>query len=256
MSGHLQATISARCADKTCFDRKNRDCDYSLGDIATFPLSQDHEPIAKLCKPCGCLEISSRGELCFLRAITSYRSQQVACVGGDFDLDQLVWSTIGIQTGGIDKVAHQYFETVHRWLPIIDKRELFDAIKTLRSDVGRCPGDNLPLLLLCMGLITQGRCAGFRHQSENSFYLLARRLFLFSQDLHPSLALLQAGILIVAYECGHGLLKSSYLTLATCVALARVMRLDQDLSPALNAGREDLADPTVLSWSAIVLLDR
>jgi hypothetical protein len=217
----------------------------------------DCESIAKLYESCGCLEISSKGELCFLRAITSNGSGQVAYGDPDLDLDQLVRSTIGIESGGVDKVVHQYFETVHRWLPIVDKSVCSNAMKRLREDTGRSCDDHFPLLILCMALVTQSRCVAFRHvPEENSLYLLTRRLFLISQTLQPSLAMLQAGLLIVTYACGHGLEKSSYVTLASCVALARVMGYDQDLAGSLNAGQDDLADPTVLCWSAIVLLDR
>lgn len=239
--------------------RRDRSCDYSGGSslredgdaVASSHTRDDYEPIAELCEPCGCLRISPRGEICFLQAVVG--------VGRDADLnlDRLAWSTIETGSGGIEKVARQYFATVHRWLPIVDKSVCYDAIRRQRVDAGASPGPHFSLLFLCMALVSRSRCATFRHgPEESSLYLLTRRLFLTSQTLPPSLALLQAGLLIVSYECGHGLERSSYLTLASCVALARVLGYDQDLAPALNAGQEDLADPEVLCWGAIVLMDR
>jgi hypothetical protein len=69
---------------------------------------------------------------------------------------------------------------------------------------------------------------------------------------HVTLELLQAGLIIVYYACGHGLLLDAHVILSTCLAVAQLMGLDF----------EEISDPSELEnelsackW-AIILLDR
>lgn len=69
-----------------------------------------------------------------------------------------------------------------------------------------------------------------------------------------TLELLQTGLLITYYACGHGLPREAHLTLATCVAIAQQMGCDFDFEEMSDLS--DLhSERSVCRW-AIVLLDR
>jgi hypothetical protein len=200
-------------------------------------------PIVTLREPCGCLEIDEESETAQSHGIYAAR---------------LFRSVIDAELDGFRGIVDRYLQTVQRWLPILSKEALEHAAKEPRDHYPSCLDTHACLLFLAMRLVSQGRCSSFIHDAgENRLYLTTRRLFILFQDERQwPLSLLQAGILIATYECGHGLARQSYLTLSSCVAMARLLRIDQDLASQLNVGAEDAPDPKVLCWSAIVIIDR
>lgn len=67
-----------------------------------------------------------------------------------------------------------------------------------------------------------------------------------------TLALLQAGLIVTYYACGHGLLRDAHLILATCLAIAQLIGLDfEEMSDPCDLDKERSA----CRW-AIILLDR
>ncbi len=67
-----------------------------------------------------------------------------------------------------------------------------------------------------------------------------------------TLELLQAGLLITYYACGHGLPREAHMTLATCVGIAQLIGLDFEVMKDLSG----LDGERSACWLAIVLLDR
>ncbi|CAH0025139.1 unnamed protein product [Clonostachys rhizophaga] len=230
-------------------DLKKRHCDYSLNtffprrETTSHNLHQVSGPIVTLREPCGCLEIEEKNETAQSHGIYAAR---------------LFGSVIDAEPEGFRGIIDRYIQTVQRWLPILSKEALEHAAKEPHDQYLSCLDTHACLLFLTMRLVSQGRCSSFIHDAgENSLYLTTRTLFILFQDERQwPLSLLQAGILIATYECGHGLARQSYLTLSSCVAMARLLRIDQDLASQLNVGPEDAPDPKVLCWSAIVIIDR
>ncbi|VUC24190.1 unnamed protein product [Clonostachys rosea] len=246
-------------------DLKKRRCDYSFNKF--LPRSETTSqkshpalgPIVIIRELCGCLEITPEDGETGLSGRCSGLSgeRSTAHSHGDYTT-HLFRSVIDAECDGFRGLIDRYIKTVQRWLPILNKEALEQAINKPQDQFLSCVNTHACLLFLSMRLVSQGRCSSSLHDAgTSSLYLTTRRLFiLFHDEEEWPLSLLQAGILIATYECGHGLAKSSYLTLSSCVAMARLMRIDQGLASQLNAGPEDAPDPQVLCWSAIVMLDR
>lgn len=101
-------------------------------------------------------------------------------------------------------------------------------------------------------LATRRPCIADSHSMHNMIYETARQMFMLRASGSATLELLQAGLLITYYACGHGLPRDAHMTLATCLTLARLMGFDFE-------EMKDRASPddqhSVCRW-AIVLLDR
>lgn len=149
-----------------------------------------------------------------------------------------------------------YFAIAHSWLPILDKEQLY-----LDTDhLFRYPGyqnDVTALLLVCIYIFIQQPCQHPNHSVRSALYRTARRLFFLLQtSAHVSkIALLQSGILLAAYELGHGMSKDAYGTLGVCTSLAQQLSLEPT-----GCDRDMIQRPEItqldLCWSGIVLLDR
>ncbi|KAI8715307.1 Zn(2)-C6 fungal-type domain-containing protein [Fusarium sp. LHS14.1] len=160
--------------------------------------------------------------------------------------------------GGVNltTMIETYFAIAHSWLPISDKEQLY-----LDTDhLFRYPGyqnDDTALLLVCIHIFIQQPCQHPNHSVRSALYRTARRLFFLLQTStrSSSIALLQSGILLVAYELGHGMSKDAYGTLGVCTSLAQQLSLKPD-----GCDRDMIQKPEItqldLCWSGIVLLDR
>lgn len=159
--------------------------------------------------------------------------------------------------GGVDLPAmiETYFTIAHSWLPILDKEQLYLDISHLgypgyQNDAGA-------LLLLCIYIFIQQPCQHPNHSVKSALYRTARRLFFLLQtSAHSSdIALLQSGLLLVAYELGHGMSKDAYGTLGVCTSLAQQLSLGSDSCHQGIMQRSEITQLD-LCWSGIVLLDR
>ncbi|KAI8661409.1 Zn(2)-C6 fungal-type domain-containing protein [Fusarium keratoplasticum] len=160
--------------------------------------------------------------------------------------------------GGVDLPAmiETYFTIAHSWLPILDKEQLYLDIGHLLGYPGY-QNDVVALLLLCIYIFIQQPCQHPNHSVKSGLYRTARRLFFLLQtSAHSSdIALLQSGLLLVAYELGHGMSKDAYGTLGVCTSLAQQLSLEPD---GCDRGMIQRLEITQLDlcWSGIVLLDR
>ena len=125
-----------------------------------------------------------------------------------------------IRTDGhyIDDVTSKYFAGVHRWLPIMSRKRFERRLRDLQS----LPTADFSILLLCMRLITQHPSSEVeKNQDRETLYLATKTLFTQVQCvLQSSLYLIQAGILIAAYEEAHGMTESAYLSIGNCSRMA------------------------------------
>ncbi|CAJ2512818.1 Uu.00g009370.m01.CDS01 [Anthostomella pinea] len=141
-------------------------------------------------------------------------------------LDALVVQTLTAFGISLAELADLHFDTVHRWLPVVDKNSFHDTHKQLREDHGSALDEELAVLTLSMFLASRVPCVKREYPVEKSpIYRVTKRLSLISLSEQPSLLLLQAGILVTAYELGHGLTRQAYLSLATCFSVAKLMGL-------------------------------
>ncbi|KAH6607131.1 hypothetical protein Trco_003444 [Trichoderma cornu-damae] len=209
------------------------------------------EPLAIRRGSCG-LELSSAGEKQLLWAACRGQEPQPDQADGKA-LMSLVKDVFSYGDTSVEQVSHRYFATFQSWLPIIDEpRTKFD-LRIMQQQVAEALYDSMALLLLCMHLLSQRPCHHPNHTSNSVLYRTTRRLFLLLETPSrvPSLTRLQAGLLLTAYECGHGLAKEASSTLGTCFGLVRQLDMSALLIRAEDSHRPE--DDLISTRRCIVL---
>jgi hypothetical protein len=153
-----------------------------------------------------------------------------------------------LEISSYDSLFNDYFETIHEWMPIIDRVTLRKSLvlPLLAND------NDLALLLFSMYLVTRRPCPEQHHSMRNSTYRAAKQLFMLQVSEYATLELLQAGLLITYYACGHGFPRDAYVLLTNCLSTAR--QLGITVPPKRNEIPDD-SEWFACGW-AIVLLDR
>ena len=148
--------------------------------------------------------------------------------------------------------AKIFFESIHKWLPIVSKKHFYENISPL------CPvRPDYALLIMCMGLTCWVPEPHIR-DARTSAYLAAKR---YQLDLETSGVLsiqaLQAGILIATFELGHAIYPSAFLSVAACARHGTALGLDWDSNCTWNKPLcwVDVEEQNRVWW-AVVLLDR
>ncbi|KAL7816696.1 hypothetical protein V8C26DRAFT_420671 [Trichoderma gracile] len=241
----------------TCSSKWTR-CEYDddtpLDTVEPDTELQWSEPLAIRRFLCG-LELTPAGEKQLLWTVCQAK--------GPWDPDphpksvmRLVKDIFSYGGTTVEQVTADYFDKVHEWIPILDKATVMSDLDKL-SLIGFMGSrdDTLALLLLCMDMMNH-HCRHPNHGPDNTLYRTTRKLFSLVDTLgYPRLlATLQAGLLLTAYECGHGMAVEACLTLATCLGLVRQLDMSAPRNPATG---ETLYDTMRnLCWAAIIFLDR
>jgi hypothetical protein len=141
---------------------------------------------------------------------------------------------------------------MHAWFPILDQNEINEEVPLLGTS-GEPYYHALGVVLLGMSLLNHPTCSHPNHTAYSGLYRTTRRLFLVLQLPTPesTLVLLHAGLLVAAYESGHGMLEQAYATLATCIGI--LQQLSASDTTLVGNQFQDRLD---LCWCAIILLDR
>lgn len=154
----------------------------------------------------------------------------------------------------VRKIASNYFETVHTWLPIVSKKRFYDQLLNplfdLRADVA--------LLCLCMKLVTW-TSADLDTDPETLLYSTAKQ---YLADLEISgvfsLQTLQSCIFIAIYELGHAIYPSAYVSTGMCTRYATALNISWKA-----AGNQPVNDLSWIDeeerrrvWWSINILDR
>lgn len=213
------------------------------------------EPLAIRRGPCG-LELTSAGEKQLLW--TACGGQETFSDAGSKVLIGLVKDVFAYGDTFVQEVSNKYFATYHAWLPILNNGSTKFNIRIMLKN-SEVLDDFLGLLLLCMYLVSQKPCHHPNHTSNNLLYRTTRRLFhLLEEPNHVSShTRLQAGLLLTAYECGHGMTKEASATLGTCFGLIRQLDISaQQHTKNILYSDDTLAPIRRLCWTCIVFLDR
>ncbi|KAE9375214.1 hypothetical protein N431DRAFT_463313 [Stipitochalara longipes BDJ] len=187
-----------------------------------------------------CLDLSDHGARELLEAVRADN--------GFFNLAHLINRILEAAKITATSLMDEYFATIHTWLPIIDKDQFRSRLLSWPET-----GDAaLSTLMWSFHLITRRPCADNHHSINNLLYRTTKQIFMLQASGDATLELLQAGLIVTYYACGHGLLQDAHVTLATCLAIAQLIGLDF----------EGMSDPSELDnersacWWAIILLDR
>jgi Fungal specific transcription factor domain/Fungal Zn(2)-Cys(6) binuclear cluster domain len=153
----------------------------------------------------------------------------------------------------IDK---RFFPNCYRWLPVLSPTLFNRALTSYEEQSSSPPLADFSLLLLALHLITwrqSDRVA--TNFSPESLYMTVRTLFGQVQAaICASTALVQAGLLIAAYDYACGRPHSAYILMGTCVRMALTLGLDK---VGRNIDQNDSkAREQYMVWCALVVLER
>ncbi|KAL7814467.1 hypothetical protein V8C26DRAFT_421411 [Trichoderma gracile] len=204
--------------------------------------------------------LSPLGERELLWAACSKNSPHKEDVFSQPSLSRLVGGIFN--HGGISAtdVVTKYFDLAYHWLPTLDRDVTYD--KTARFNLGEpVDHDAFALLLLCMHLFAESPCEDHTQPSPSTLYRTSRQLFaiLHSSTGTSAPTLLQCGIILTAYACGHGLSREAYEALTMCIGLIRGLSIDgyhmTDIYKSTNTNHSEQLELD-RCWSGIILLDR
>ncbi|KAL6797773.1 hypothetical protein GGI42DRAFT_85821 [Trichoderma sp. SZMC 28013] len=215
------------------------------------------EPLAIKRDSCG-LELTPAGEkqLLWIACQTQEQHSNQANTKSLMSLVKDIFKYGGTST---EQILNRYFATAHDWIPIVDEPNFRFNLRIIRENT-ELYYDPLALLLLCMLLMNQQPCYHPHHTPNSALYRTTRRLFALLNtptiDTY-SLARLQAGLLLSAYGCGHGMAKEASSTLASCFGLIRQLDMSAVQNKAATRHFVDVQEPIRrLCWASIVFLDR
>ncbi|KAF2232699.1 hypothetical protein EV356DRAFT_504971 [Viridothelium virens] len=146
------------------------------------------------------------------------------------------------------ELLDDYCTSIHPWLPLLE-------LEHFRSRLVSWPQSGvaeLATLICALYLVTRQPCPANGRSMRSILYQTVRQMFMLRASGDGTLELLQAGLLIAYYACGHGLPRDAHMTLAICVALGRLLGLDFE---GMNEPAELDKQHLVCQW-ATVLLDR
>lgn len=209
---------------------------------------------------CG-FDLTPAGEKLLLQ--TAYNSNGQRAADGDpyqCTVSQLVSCIFTTGKVDIERDVDAYFHGIHLSLPILDGD---DVIRTSMAILNNreCDLPTSAILLLYLHLLVREPCQHPNHTMQSSLYHALKRLFFYLLSSVDSLScpLLQCGLLLLAYEICHGMLREAYMTLALCIRAAESLCLDLDAQQDFIAGQTTTAEMhglLKLSWAALILLDR
>jgi len=116
----------------------------------------------------------------------------------------------------------EYIDIADSWMPFIPQQELRTR---LSSEASQLQGEEV-LLLACIRMITDPLPAD---DASNKQYLAVKLTFLNAEiDGILSVRLLQALLLLLIYEYGHGMYPCAYMTLGACTRYLAALGIKTD----------------------------
>ena len=173
-------------------------------------------------------------------------------------LQQFMYSYISdivnVTSVNLQDALDKYFCGPHKWLPIIHPDHLDAKIRQIP------PAADLSVLILSIYLLAIPSSdydqLSSNFQSQN-LYMTVKRLFAHVQAASGvSLALVQASLLISAYELAVGRQDSASISIVACARMAQVLGLDDICAKS----ELDMSSPSDLerinAWWGVVILER
>ena len=197
-------------------------------------------------------QLSDLGELELLTARflepDSFILAQLETAHVDAPISKTVASIVG-SVGDIHDAAEMYFDTVHDWMPIVSKKQFQDRLLE-KLALHRA---ELFLLVLSMRL-----CSSRTIVAKSMLYRTVKQFYFDVESAgRLSTQLLQAGILILIYELGHGIYPAAIMSVSSCARIGAVLELDRSLTTREEPGVSwiDLEERRRVWWM-VVILDR
>lgn len=158
----------------------------------------------------------------------------------------------------LDDISGRYFQTFHLFLPIIAPSLFYQRASSYREGIPSA--DFSVLILMCLLTISEPGSMDSA-SSQELLYATSKSLLLQTQTaICASIPLIQAAFIITVYEYACARPKIAYISLSTCISMARILGLIG--STSLQDEVQDHVNPKIeyleksnLSW-AIVMLER
>lgn len=246
--------------------RKAVRCVYpTKNDVPARGMAPTSNDTADMLIPCSMscrLHLSPLGERSLLWAACAKYGSYIEGDSSQPSLSQLVRDIFGYASIYIQDVVAKYFSLAYHWFPFLDKDTVYSqAAQFISGGATTCNHDDFALLLLSMHIFSESICEYSPQLAQSALYRTARQLFVILQS-SPDVqvrVLLQCGIILTMYACGHGLSIEAYETLTICIGLIR--RLSFSEYYAAGSKNSTIKDyygqlDLDLHWSAVILLDR
>ena len=157
----------------------------------------------------------------------------------------------------LDEVANRFFGGVFTWLPIISPQSFR---KTLQEFQDETPSPEFSLLLLAMSLIIIYPLERSSHASSiglDDLYRITKSALAHVQTTTDiSATMIQASVLIAAYEYACGRLQTAYISIGVSSRMSHIIGLDQH-KPKFDTGYTDLESLERRNiWWDLIILER
>ncbi|KAF5530776.1 transcriptional regulatory moc3 [Fusarium mexicanum] len=154
------------------------------------------------------------------------------------------------------QAGKRFLDNFQRWLPTIAPRRLHEHIELSEQGL---PGADVSVLLLSICLVTL-RSGGDLEDpllQPSAVHVTVKTLHAQVQAImHASIPLVQAGVILSAYEYATGQIDSAYISIAACIRMAQFVSVDvayERLDAVQEEKRLQATSEWNLWWSIIVL---
>jgi hypothetical protein len=257
-------SVDRKYRTNTMAVRKAVRCIYpSKSDAPVRGLAPVSSSIDNMLIPCSSpcrFHLSPLGERNLLWAACSNNSSDAGGDCSQLSLSRLVRDIFDHSGVHITDVVSKYFGLAYYWLPTLDREVIYGETAHFISG-GAANQDTFALLLMSMHIFAESPCDHEPQLTQSTLYRTARQLFVILQsspDIQAS-TLLQCGIILTTYACGHGLSREAYETLTICIGLIRRLSIDGYVVEGSKDGAVQYHYNQLeldLCWSGIILLDR
>lgn len=155
-------------------------------------------------------------------------------------------------------ISDKYFHGFHVWLPVVCPRMFERACSHYIV-----PPADISILTLAIHLITLRPRSAFPHRPTEAgvehLYLFVKMLASQVQaEICGSIPLLQASLLIAAYEYASGKPKTAYISLSSCSAMAYILGVNEYRDPQTLTSEDDRLESRQSwnIWWGLVILQR
>jgi hypothetical protein len=231
--------------------RKGRYCDYTPYKEPPRLESHELEPLVVHYEFCSHTDLSSRGTIDLLHVVKAC-SDDSSSPQPFTSLSEVVGELLELADVDLSVALEEFGPCIQQWCPVLLEDNLRGCAYDLSQQVSHGEGSKSPLLWLCLWLVTKRTCPLREHTSRSELYRAMKQVLAMLQsreELHLEVA--QIGMLIAVYEIGHGLQRPASQTLASCIALVRMLGLD-----ARKKSNATLASTVEWLEVSMLMLDR
>ncbi|GFN14105.1 putative aspartic-type endopeptidase opsB [Aspergillus tubingensis] len=158
----------------------------------------------------------------------------------------------------LQEISRRYFSNFHNWLPVVSHEVFQESLARYNSPSRSAPVD-FSVLVLGMCLVTLQPSKLNTHITPHSVYATMKMLFAEAQAIMcVSTYLIQAGLLIAAYEYANGRPEAAHITMGSLARSAFAIGLVDSSSWQTNEASIDSSErlERLNLWWGVIILER